>query len=195
MITLKLFPKIVGVFLNENNSSFKNSLAKKCYDYQKQNIQGSKTWVSKVCNSNSSNLNLYDDKSFNKLLSWIDKKVNEYCQNLKISSNLNYKYAWFNIYKKHNFQEYHSHSDSTISAIYYLKGNEKSAKTHFIDFEHQKMNHKFNITEYNEDNSSSWHMPFEEGKLLVFRSDMFHCVEQHTLVTDRISLAINYKSI
>ena len=55
------------------------------------------------------------------------------------------------------------------------------------------MNHRFDITEYNEDNSSNWHMPFEEGKLLVFRSDMFHCVEQHMLETDRISLAINYK--
>ena len=54
------------------------------------------------------------------------------------------------------------------------------------------MDYKFNINNYTEDNSSSWDMPFEEGKLIVFRSDMFHCVEKHNLNTDRISLAINY---
>jgi len=193
MIALKLFPKILGVFINENSENYKDKLTKKCYYYKRKNIKKCDDWVSKVYNSNSKEFSLYEDDEFKELLNWIDEKVLEYCQNIKIKPNLSEKYSWFNIYKKQDFQEYHSHPDSVISVIYYLKGSEKSAKTHFVDFEYQKMNHKLNITDYNEDNSSSWHMPFEEGKLVVFRSDMFHCVEQHNLKTDRVSLAINYR--
>lgn len=192
MITLRLFPKILGVFLNENNKVYKNKLTKKCYSYKKNGTKKSQNWISKVYNSNAE-LNLYNDTDFNELLEWIDEKVLEYCQSLKIKPNLFDKYAWFNIYKKHDFQEYHSHPDNTISAIYYLNGDSDSAKTIFSDLVSSTHDHKLNTIEYNEDNSSIWSMPFEEGKLIVFRSDLFHCVEQHTLKTDRISLAINYR--
>ena len=188
MISLKLFPKILGVFVNQDNKVIKDNLMNKCYSYK---INKNENWISKINNSNGI-LNLYDLKDFKNLLNWIDMKVLEYCKNLKINPSLKEKYAWFNIYKKYDFQEYHSHPDSNVSAIYYLSGDTNSAKTYFIDFEGQKMNHKFNITNYTEDNSSSWGMPFEEGKLIVFRSDMFHCVEKHNLNTDRITLAINY---
>ena len=188
MISLKLFPKILGVFVNQDNKIIKNNLINKCYSFD---ISKNENWISKINNSNGL-LNLYDIKDFKNLLNWIDTQVSEYCKNLKINPSLKNKYAWFNIYKKYDFQEYHSHPDSNISAIYYLSGDTNSAKTYFIDFEGQKMDYKFNINNYTEDNSSSWDMPFEEGKLIVFRSDMFHCVEKHNLNTDRISLAINY---
>jgi len=188
MIALKLFPQVLGIFKNENNELFKKDLIKKCYSYK---IKKNKNWVSKIDNSNSI-LNLYDKKDFNNLLNWIDEKVLQYCKNLKINPSLKQKYAWFNICKKYDFQEYHSHPDSNISAIYYLSGDINSAKTYFIDFESQKMDYKFNISDYTEDNSSRWNMPFEEGKLIIFKSNMFHCVEQHNLNKDRVTLAINY---
>ena len=193
MITLRLFPKILGIFINKNSEKYKDKLTKKCYLYKSKSIDEKKEWVSKVYNSNSKKLNLYNDKDFKPLLSWIDEKVIEYCQNLEIKPKLFDKYAWFNIYKKNDFQEYHAHPDSNISAIYYLKGHENSAKTIFSDLIYDSHLDKFNITNHNEDNSGKWIMPFEEGKLLIFRSDMFHCVEQHNLKEDRISVAINYR--
>ena len=43
------------------------------------------------------------------------------------------------------------------------------------------------------DNSGSFTVNFKEGVLVVFKSDMLHCVEKHNLDSDRITIANNYK--
>ncbi len=190
MLTIKLFPKILGLFLNKNHNEYKNELVSQCYDYKNNNKLEKNDFLSNSYNSNQNNLNLYDNKNFSKLFKWIDSCVNVYCNNLKINSKIKRKHSFFNIYHQHDYQEFHSHLDVDISAIYYLKGDKDSAKTWFTDFNYDKT--RFKVKEYTEDNSSSWFIPFEEGKLIIFRSDTLHCVEKHNLKTDRISLAFNF---
>ena len=67
MISLKLFPKILGVFVNQDNKIIKNNLINKCYSFD---ISKNENWISKVNNSNGL-LNLYDIKDFKNLLNWI----------------------------------------------------------------------------------------------------------------------------
>ena len=50
-------------------------------------------------------------------------------------------------------------------------------------------------SEYNEDNSMSWKIPFEKGKLIIFKSNTLHAVEKHNTINERITLAINYNII
>lgn len=190
MITVKLFPKILGLFYNKDNITYKDKLVKQCYSYKDKHKLKDTGFLSNSYNSNQNNLNLYNNKNFSKLFKWIDSCVNVYCDNLKINSKIKRKHSFFNIYHQHDYQEYHNHADVDISAIYYLSGNKQSAKTWFTDFNFDKQ--KYNLREYNEDNSSSWFIPFEEGKLIIFRSDILHCVEKHNLKTDRISLAFNF---
>ena len=48
------------------------------------------------------------------------------------------------------------------------------------------------LTNPTEDNSREWTIPFQEGVLLIFRSEVPHCVPKN-INSERISIAINYK--
>lgn len=187
MQKLRLFPKVIGIFLNSKHNIFEKNIVNKCFDIEKKHKKGGDNWLSNVYNTDGT-LNLYKQKEFKQLLKWIDDRVVDYCKDLKIDGKLKDKKAWFNIYKKGDSQEYHIHKSSSLSAIYYLKGSNKSAKTVFVDFN----TIDFRCFEYNEDNSTLWKIPFESGKLIIFKSDTLHCTEKHNETNERITLAINY---
>ena len=168
MESVKLFPKIIGIFKNPNMSSHQK-IVKKCYSIKKKIPSGGDNWLSKVYNVNGK-LNLYKEKDF--------KPLN--------------KYAWFQIYKSGDYQDYHIHPTSKLSAIYFLKGKKNSAPVLFTDFNFN-MNH-FNLITPTEDNSLEWNIPFQEGVLLIFRSEIQHCVPKNN-TTERISIAVNYEYI
>ena len=54
------------------------------------------------------------------------------------------------------------------------------------------MNH-FNLITPTADNSLEWNIPFQEGVLLIFRSEIPHCVPKNN-TSERISIAVNYES-
>ena len=107
MESVKLFPKIIGIFKNPNMSSHQK-IVKKCYSIKKKIPSGGDNWLSKVYNVNGK-LNLYKEKDFKPLLKWIDEKLLEYTNNLNINFKPLNKYAWFQIYKSGDYQDYHIH--------------------------------------------------------------------------------------
>ena len=189
MQTVKLFPKIIGIFKNTETSSY-NKIVKKCYSIKKNISSGGENWLSKVYNV-SGQINLYKDKDFKPLLQWIDEKLLEYTSNLNIDFKPINKNAWFQIYGNGDYQDYHIHSTSKLSAIYFLKGKNNSAPVFFTDFNFN-MNY-FNLITPTEDNSFEWNIPFQEGVLLIFRSEIPHCVPKNN-TSERISIAVNYES-
>ena len=191
MYLTRLFPKVLGTFYNEDYNIDKKKLIDNCYDIQKVTKSGGDDWVSKSTYNTIGTKNLYDEPVFENLLMWIDNCIIEYCKSLNFTSNIISKSSWFNIYRKDDYQEYHNHIETDISCIYYLKGDEGSANTIFTDFDYLK--HQIDVTEWTPDNSGSYTVKFKEGVLLVFKSDMLHCVEKHTLNSDRITIANNYK--
>ena len=190
MQKIRLFPKVIGFFINPNHNKVEKNIVNKCFELEKKYEKGGGNWLSNVYNT-SGVIDLYNQKEFKSLLKWIDDRVIDYCKDLKINGKLENKRAWFNIYRQGDLQEYHNHPSSFISVIYYLKGNEKSAKTVFTDF--NMIN--FRCNKYNEDNSSIWKIPFENGKLIIFNSNVIHSVEKHSQNNERITLAINYNLV
>ena len=190
MQTVKLFPKVIGVFKNPN-MSFHQKIVKKCYTIKDKIHSGGENWLSKVYNV-SGKLNLYKEKDFKPLLKWIDEKLLEYNHNLNINFKPLNKYAWFQIYNKGDYQDYHSHPTSKLSAIYFLKGKNNSAPVLFTDFNFNT--NYFDIIIPTEDNSREWNIPFQEGVLLIFRSEIPHCVPKNN-TSERITIAINYEYI
>ena len=190
MQTVKLFPKVIGYFKNPDLSEH-NNIVKKCYNIKNKISSGGENWLSGVYNT-CGKINLYHEKEFKPLLDWIDTQVIEYVDNLKIKFNTGNKEAWFQIYGRGDYQDYHTHPTSNLSAIYFLKGKEKSAPTIFTDFNFST--NYFYIITPTEDNSRDWTIPFKEGVLLIFRSEVPHCVPKNN-TSERITIAINYESI
>jgi len=48
------------------------------------------------------------------------------------------------------------------------------------------------IKNYIDINSTVWTVPFTEGTLIVFKSNLIHSVKQHMIDEDRISIALNF---
>ena len=130
------------------------------------------------------------DEKFERLNNWIKEEVKKYVDTLRMKVNLKYEgNAFFNIYKKHDYQETHDHAGSIISCIYFLKSNEKSSRVFF-------KSRMYDNIEHDSSNPPTGNVWFESqpGKLLIFRSYVQHFVEQHLDEEERISLAYNFKS-
>ena len=112
MQTVKLFPKVIGYFKNPDLSEH-NNIVKKCYNIKNKISSGGENWLSGVYNT-CGKINLYHEKEFKPLLDWIDTQVIEYVDNLKIKFNTGNKEAWFQIYGRGDYQDYHTHPTSPI---------------------------------------------------------------------------------
>jgi len=97
--------------------------------------------------------------------------------------------AWININKKDSYNEVHTHPNSSLSAVYYVKVPDGSGRLQFVD-ERQKqlpINHMLTepLTSFAE-----YVYPWE-GTLVVFSADQPHSVETNQTEHDRISIAFN----
>lgn len=161
-----------------------------CYELEKTKERGGSNWVSGVYNTHNS-YNIIEDDKFKDLNEWALTEANHYSKLVKSNDKLQHHNAWFNIYRKNDFQEYHTHPGSTLSGIFMLQADkEKDAKTIFesdglenYDDLRAEMFHKL-----------VYYKP-TTGRLLLFRSTLKHCVEQQKSDTDRISIAYNFGRI
>lgn len=189
------FPYNIGVFYNKDHSKIEEGLVKRCIDIKnKYPDRGGDSWLSNVYNTSTNSYNLIEDKEFDQLICWINKRVYDYCTILRMSLDgdvyiPNVDGGWFNFYKNGDFQEYHSHP-SIISVIYYLKSSSCGARTVFKS----KAYDTFNVS-YGSDLRTVGRVFYnpEPGKLLIFRGFYDHSVEQKTNDDLRITISLNYK--
>ena len=92
---------------------------------------------------------------------------------------------WININKKGDFNDYHTHPGSMLSAVWYITDNYRS-----IEFQNPLLHNRNNILD-----EMDWSMAdvidCTAGDLLVFPSDLIHRVYPHTEDTLRISVSFN----
>lgn len=100
---------------------------------------------------------------------------------------------WFNISQPGNYQEYHQHTDSHFSAVYYVQAAANSGDLVFKSFESMfdmfpipsnlKIPATFKTYGYTPINSN----------LIIFRSHLLHMVEKNISTEDRISFSMNFR--
>jgi hypothetical protein len=186
---VRLFPKIIGKYYFDEHSKYEEEWINKCLTLSKTIEPGGKNWINTVYNTENT-YNLNDDNKFNPLIRFLNESAIDYCKKLKYAGNLVHTNSFFNIYQKGDYQEWHDHPKTTLSGIYCLGGVEGAADILFTDFNNNKVITP--VSEYVQDNSSTWTEIFEPGKFLIFRSDTLHCVNKHTLDTPRLSVATNF---
>lgn len=194
MILNKHFPTIIGTEMNSNHNNIKDKLIKKCYDLKNNIEKGGEDWISQSTYNTIGKYNLFFDSAFTQLNQHIITCVKDYCKALYIRDDcIDYKpvEAWFNIYKKGDYQEFHHHNDSMISVVYFLKSNVNSAKI-FFKSRHLDMIQPIYTKNTSDTFTRVSYIP-EPGLTLIFRSDLEHSVEPHNDDEERISIAYNFR--
>ena len=186
-----IFPSALGISINENHDNQKDELIKYCFDQSKLIKKGGDPWASKVYNTCGTQdiINIHIFKDLN---NWVFKEIGEFAKEIGFAGkNIVTNSSWFNIYTQHDYQEYHDHGGSDISAVYFLQSDEKDANLIFRSNEPSGFKHVFL-----KNNPYTWKrffVPPYPGRLITFKSHMQHCVEQQKSNKTRITLAYNFK--
>jgi uncharacterized protein (TIGR02466 family) len=119
----------------------------------------------------------------------ISNTIGAYCERVKIQTeNLKFSGSWLNRYEEHGYQDLHTHADSVLSGVFYLKSaGEKDlifqAPWHFF----QPCQPEY--TEQNLDNCHNVEYASVEGRCFIFPSHLMHRTLPAT--TERMSLSFN----
>jgi len=188
----KFFPTLIATAVNPNHSLIEETLIKECFNIQENTLSGGQDWVSNETYNTLGKHNIFFNKKFNQLNTFVLNSINHFCDNL----NINKKHipvepdSWFNIYSEGDYQEYHRHPQSIISAVYFLKSDKDCAKIHFKSPVIDMMPPIYN--KHTVDTFEKIHFQPVPGLLLIFRSYLEHCVEKQKSKEKRITLAYNF---
>ena len=184
------WPQEIGFYDNPDHNEL--NLVDYCYEMQSKTESGGKGWVSNdTYNTSDGAYEPHLDSKFKELNHWINKSVARYVHETKTEFKPKRYTSWFNIYKKGDYQEVHVHPNSIVSAVYFLKSNEKcSSLIMQPPFQDQRDIRKVDGSVG--PNTTIEYTPVP-GRLIVFRSYLPHCVGRHQDEGDRITLAYNYE--
>jgi uncharacterized protein (TIGR02466 family) len=155
---------------------------------------GGSNWIGKPYNTCGS-FDISKDERFVRVIKEITANVQYMASRLGIDINRN-KYqceeGWLNIYKENDFQEYHLHAGFQFSAVYYVKVPENSSQIIFESPNPPDMM-PLPITLHSHVTDQRVRYDPVPGQVIVFRSNLKHCVPSHQGTNERISLAFNFK--
>ena len=103
----------------------------------------------------------------------------------EIDPNIRYNNWWINISEKGSFNHYHVHPGCDLAVIWYLTDNYGTLKIR-SPFQYSRCDVPekfFGPIEMN--------IHVKKGDIVVFPSDIEHCVEPHEHHTQRVSISIN----
>ena len=141
----------------------------------------------KNANSTSIERNVLKKDKLNFLKKMILDKFNELNNDVyKYDNEFIITTSWFTHTKDGKFGNFHNHSNSMFSGVFYFTDDNSSIK-----FQNFNKNTSFNIIpkEFNVYNSSSWEIKPPKGTILLFPSEVYHYVNISN--RDRKSLAFN----
>lgn len=141
----------------------------------------------------SDNYYVLNEDCFDPLKKFIKLCVDEYFKNIhcpKYDVNLEITQSWLNYSSKDQWHHKHSHANSFVSGVFYIKTNPESDK---IFFSRSRVKYPLHIVSdnFNDFNSQSWWFPVETNTLILFPSYLEHYVEPITGDETRTSLAFN----
>ena len=163
----------------------------KCMELKDKIKCGGDNWINRPYNTNET-YNIFKDKFFKNLIDFFNENVRVFNKQMGVKKvSIKKGCGWFNLYNKGDSQEFHDHNFNVISGIFYLKSNKNDALTVFKSPIGELPSDK-----YDENNFYTWknyRVPPVQGKLLLFRSNIQHCVEKQMFNSNRITIALNYK--
>lgn len=142
------------------------------------------------CKSTVKNMgSVLELESFFEIKKAITATIGAYCERVKMDTEgLKFSGSWLNLYNENGYQDLHTHSDSLLSGVFYLKssGNKDlifQAPWHFFQPSQPE------YIETNLENCHNVEYASVEGRCFIFPSHLMH----RTLPakSERISLSFN----
>jgi uncharacterized protein (TIGR02466 family) len=188
------FPTAILSDTVEDHESINSELLKRIEDIRQTIPTGGVNWLGKPYNT-CGTFDISTDTAFEKILNEITKRVNHFANRLGVDTTRNKFKAgegWLNIYSQSDFQEFHHHAGYQFSAVYYVKTPEKSSELIFETPVPPDMNPlPVMLHSYLTDQRARY--AATAGEVIIFRSNIRHCVPSHQGTDERISLAFNFK--
>jgi len=188
----QLFPVCIYIeqelFSVEQNRKWKE----RAIEVKKQYQAGGKGWEGGTYTTNNTRYSLHSDAVFTPLVEAVTEHVNKFTD--LHCSDFTYKPlgGWLNISNKGDFQEFHAHNDSIMSAVYYISTPVNSGNIVFEDPKQPDMLPLRNLSMSNNINADRITYEPREGMLLVFRSYLRHMVTKNMSDESRVSIAFNF---
>lgn len=189
-----VFPTAILNDRIEDFESINTTLVEHIRGIQETVPTGGSNWLGKPYNT-CGTYNIIDDPAFNTITEQVTKAVHSYARKLGINTNRNKFTAtegWLNIYSQQDFQEFHYHSGFVFSAVYYVHAPENSSEIIFESPLPPDMN-PLPVMLHSGLTDERARYQVSAGQVVVFRSNLRHCVPAHTGIENRISLAFNFK--
>ena len=179
------FPTSFYIEKNLLDDVYCSSLISKCEQIKKEQPSQKTGWR---CPTYTSSFNLLEIHDFHPLLNEMHKHVNLFAEQL--GSKYDYKEldAWFNVYGKGDYQEFHYHIERRLSAVYCLQTTDEMPALTFRNPLEPEMLPLKNLQRHNE--SIGFKLP--QNTLIIFRSYVEHMVEEVKTEGQRITFAVNY---
>lgn len=121
----------------------------------------------------------------------VQKCVDQYFNSIyapKENVKLRITQSWLNYSKSGEWHHKHSHANSFVSGVLYMKAAKNSDRIYFHKNSYSQIT--LPTENFNLYNSDSWWLPVETGNLMLFPSSLTHSVEP-VQGEERISLAFN----
>ena len=160
---------------------------------QKTVPSGGYNWIGRPYNT-CGTFNIIEDPAFDLITQKVSQKVRDYAGRLGINPNKHQfkcTEAWINIYDKKDFQEYHYHAGHKFSAVYYVQAPADSSEIVFESPLLPDMD-PLPVTLHSSLTDERARYKSVPGHVIVFRSNLKHCVPAHSGDEKRISLAFNF---
>ena len=191
--TYKIFPVPIFEYKVENYNELNIQLEKYIYDLRKKDKKGLR--ISNDGGWHSPYFNIKENDLLKKFLDTIHKYLFEI-----ITKEFGWKYAlekiqiegmWSIINPKNSFNIRHNHTNSTLSAAYYVKAKKNCGKISFFDPKEQRIIKTPLVEKNTELSAQVVNIDPEEGHLLLFPSYLYHAVAQNLSDEDRIVISFN----
>ena len=178
----------------ENYDSINRSLLNRISEIRQTVPTGGGNWIGRPYNT-CGTFNIADDNAFCVIKKEVSALVHLFASRLGIDINrnkFNCTEGWLNIYQQNDFQEFHHHAGHQFSAVYYVKVPVNSSEIIFETPLAPDMRPlPIAIHSFITDTRAKYSV--EEGQVIIFRSNLRHCVPNHQGTEERISLAFNFE--
>tara|TARA_B100001113_G_scaffold296710_1_gene254252 strand:+ start:195 stop:965 length:771 start_codon:yes stop_codon:yes gene_type:complete len=143
-----------------------------------------------LLNRQSKDTFILDNPEMSRVKQFIDSKLKEFVINVMGSdSELVITQSWVNRNGKGESHHDHKHPNSMISGVWYPQIHEELPPIQFKIGNQRDV--ELTITKYNNFNSATFLIPMKAGELIIFPSNLSHCVPANQSDEERISLSFN----